>query len=310
MIFVSLVVGVVLLVVGADVLVKGGAQLALAFRVPAIVVGLTIVAFGTSAPELSVSVAAALRASTEMALANVNGSNVANILLVIGAAALVRPMPVRRDLLRRDVSSLLMIQLAVPVLCLDGTLTRADGIVLFGMGVAYNVWLLVDSMRGRAPPSEDDDLGASKRWYVDLGLVVAGLAVLVFGAGIFVEGAVGVARLAGLSDRFIGLTVVAIGTSAPELATSLVSSYRGQSDLAVGNSVGSNILNIAMVLGLTAIITPIDGSNPAVRVDFASALLASFLLVPLVLRRGIGRGLGAFFVLLYFAYIAVGYLAE
>lgn len=304
---ISLIIGVVMLVGGAEILVRGGVQLALAFRVPAIVVGLTIVAFGTSAPELSVSVTAAMAASTEMALANVNGSNVANILLVLGAAALVRPLTVRRDLLRRDISSCAILQLMVPLLCLDGTLGRADGALLVLGGVVYNVWLLADALRGRAPEVEED-LESSSRWWLDLVLAFGGLAVLVFGARVFVGGAVDVATQFGLSERFIGLTVVALGTSAPELATAVVSSHRDASDLAVGNSLGSNIFNIVMVLGLTSIILPIDASDPALRVDFTAALLATLVLIPMALIRRLGRLGGAIFVLAYCCYVGLGYI--
>lgn len=309
MFVIALLVGLVLLVVGAEMLVRGAGQLALAFRVPALVVGLTVVAFGTSAPELSVSVAAAFTASTEMALSNVNGSNVANIALVLGLAALIRPLVVRRDMLRRDVPSLMVLQMLVPLMCLDGRISRVDGAVLFSVGVGYNAWLLFDALRGRMALDPDDEIEASGRWWYDGLLLVLGSAVLVFGASIFVDGAVSTARWAGLSDRFIGLTVVALGTSAPEVATAVSSAYRGNTDLAVGNSIGSNILNIAMVLGITSMILPIQIQDPGVWTDFGFALAVTCLLVPMVLSRRLGRSGGAVLVIGYVAYIAVGYLS-
>ena len=308
MFVVALLVGLVLLVTGAEMLVRGASQLALAFRVPALVIGLTVVAFGTSAPELSVSVAAALTASTEMALSNVNGSNVANIALVLGLAAMIRPLRVRRDMLKRDVPCLLLLQLLVPLMCLDGRISRVDGALLFLVGIGYNAWLLFDALRGRMAPDADEEIEASQRWWYDGLLLGLGAVVLVFGASVFVDGAVETAKWAGLSDRFIGLTIVALGTSAPEVATAVSSSYRGNSDLAVGNSIGSNILNIAMVLGITAMILPIRLEDPAVWTDFGVAIGISLLLVPMVLGRRLGRVPGFMMVTGYVTYIVVGYL--
>ena len=304
MAYVFLLIGLVMLVVGAEMLVRGGGQLALSLRVPALVVGLTIVAFGTSTPELLVSVTAAMQASTEMALGNVNGSNLANIALVLGLAALVRPLVVERTLMRRDVPSCLALQLMVPALCYDGILSRGDGFILLGGGIVYNVWLLYEALRGRAPALDDDlDLDDDSSTVKHVMMLVVGIAILVVGAVVFVDGAEGVARAFELSDRFIGLTVVALGTSAPEIATAVASARRGETDLAVGNSLGSNLLNIAMVLGLTSIISPIVIHDTGAFRDMGAAVFATLLLIPFVLKGRVSRPEGGLLVVAYLGYM-------
>ena len=292
LVLVSLIAGVLLLLAGAEFIVRGGGQLALMLGVPAMVVGLTVVAFGTSAPELLVSMTAALDGKTDTALGNVNGSNIANVLLVLGMAAVVRRLFVERSLLRRELPAAMGIQLLVPLLLWDGDLDRPDGVVLIGAGVVYNAWLLYEAYRGRSVPSDDElgEGGKTVRFYV--ALLLGGLVFLGVGAHLFVSGAVELAQWMGWSDRFIGLTVIALGTSAPEVATAVVSAYRGESDLAVGNSLGSNILNIAMVLGLTACVCPITIQNEGVWLDLCLASAATFILIPVTMRGTMGRFLG------------------
>ena len=310
MYFLSLLIGLVLLVVGSNMLVRGGGQLALALRVPALVVGLTVVAFGTSSPELLVSVTAALEASTDMALGNVNGSNIANILLVLGLAAMVRPLTVDPMLMRREIPACLGLQVLVLVLCLDGRLSRGDGFVLLMGGVAYNALLLYSMIGGRTPAVDDElNLEDDSSWWSHLATLVAGIVILVLGANLFVSGAEVLALKAGLSQRFVGLTVVAMGTSAPEVATGMMSAYRGEVDLAVGNSLGSNLLNIAMVLGITAMIAPI-GTDVQSQTDVFAACVVTVLLVFIVLRRSLSRFEGAVWVSAYVGYLLWGYLAS
>lgn len=297
-----------MLVGGADMLVRGGGQMALALRVPALVVGLTVVAFGTSMPELCVSIAAALDASTEMALANINGSNIANILLVLGCAALVAPLTVNRSLIRREIPACILLQLLVPLLCTGGGISRGEGLLLLSVGVGYNLWLFYDVMGGRRlPAEEDEDLGElnTGKWKKQFMLLLFGIVTLVFGAFLFVNSAETVAVHLGMSDRYIGITVVALGTSAPEVVTALVSAYRGEVDLAVGNTLGSNILNIAMVLGITAMITPIVFADAGTWSDIGMAVFVTFLLVPVVLRGKLGRPEGAIMILGYGFFIAM-----
>ena len=244
-----------MLVAGAELLVRGGGNLAIALRIPALVVGLTIVAAGTSAPELMVSVIAALQASTDVAISNVNGSNIANILFVLGVAAMIRPLMVNRSLLRRDIPVVIGFQVVVLLLAFDGVLSQIDGVIFVALGVAYDGWLLYSVLKGGDTDADVEEFEISDGpLYKHAAFVVVGLVVLVVGANLFVEGAVAIAKTFGLSDRFIGLTVIALGTSAPEAATAMAASRNNESEMAVGNSVGSNILNIAMVLGITAII--------------------------------------------------------
>ena len=292
MFLVTLLIGLMMLVGGADMLVRGGGQLALALRVPALVVGLTIVAFGTSMPELCVSIAAALEASTEMALANVNGSNIANIFLVLGCAAMVTPLRVERSLIRREIPACFLLQLLVPLMCIGGRINRLEGFILLVVGIGYNIWLLYDVMGGRRVASDElDDLGEieTSRWKKHLAFLLVGTVTLIIGAYLFVDGAEKVALYLGMSDRYIGITVVALGTSAPEVVTGLVSAFRGEVDLAVGNSLGSNILNISMVLGITAMITPVVFEDAGTWMDIGVAVLATSLLIPVVLRGRLGR---------------------
>ena len=239
----TLLFGLLMLVAGAELLVRGGSQIALTLRVPALVVGLTIVAFGTSTPELATSVSAAMQASTEMALANVNGSNIANIALVLGVAAMVRPLTVDRALLRREIPFLVLLQSLVPLCLWNGFLGPWEGLVLLSVGLTFNGLLLRDALRIRRSGLRDeglaelvDEVGVPTGGLVGhLVVLFIGIVILVTGAWLFVEGSVELAGRLGLSDRVIGLTCIALGTSAPELATAIVSSYRGQVDLAIGN---------------------------------------------------------------------------
>lgn len=300
-----LLLGLLMLVGGAHFLVEGGGRLAVALRVPSVVVGLTIVAFGTSAPELTVSVTAALQASTEMAMSNVNGSNIANILFVLGLAAMVRPIPVERQLLRRDGPSVIVLQGLVLLLALDGQFSRIDGFAVFITLVGYYLWLFYDVRMGRSSGEEVEEGGSMLSNGVKL---FGGLVVLLYGATLFVDSAVEVARYLNFSDRMIGLTVVALGTSAPEAVTAIQAARADDVEMAVGGSVGSNILNIGMVLGATAMIQPIDLSSGGFVQDMLFALAVAVLLVPLALRGRIERTGGAALVLAYLAYMGLGIL--
>lgn len=298
-----------MLVAGAELLVRGGGNVALALRIPAMVVGLTIVAFGTSAPELTVSVTAAIDASTAMAVSNVNGSNIANIAFVLGLAALVAPLTVERSLLRREVPVCLLLQAMVPVLSYDGMISRLDGGILIAMGAGYNFWLFYSVYRDRdSAPEGDFEITDDPLWK-NLAMLLVGLVILVVGGRLFVGGGEALARSFGLSDHFIGLSVIALGTSAPEAATAVASARKGEVELAVGNSIGSNILNIAMVLGITALIRPIaiDGG---MFVDMFIALAAVALLVPVVLKGRLNRLEGALLVLGFLGYLLARLILE
>lgn len=311
--FLFLLLGLAMLIGGAELLVRGGGALALALKVPALIVGLTVVAFGTSAPELAVSVSAALGedGSTEAALANITGSNIANILLVLGVASLVRPLVVDRSLIKREIPAVLLLQLMIPLMCfLNDDINRLEGLVLLGGGLLYNGLLIRQALRDRsdalAEEAEHTDVIPTSPGSVALQvvLVVAGLAILVFGARLFVDGAFAIATWLEFSPRFIGLTVIALGTSAPEIVTGALSAWRGETELALGNSIGSNILNISMVLAVTAIIKPIGFDDQGTWIDLLVANGCTLLLVPIVLATGrIGRVSGGLMIAAYVIYL-------
>ena len=264
MTFVYLIAGLVLLVAGAEVLVRGAARLAAQFGISPLVIGLTVVAFGTSAPETAVSVQASLNGSGDIAIGNVVGSNIANVLLILGMTALVAPLVVSRQLIRLDVPIMIGASLVTFGLAWDGQLSRIDGAILFSAVVIYTLFLVISSRRESAAAADDefakefglDEPAKPHAGLINAGLVLAGLVLLVVGSNFLVEGAVALARALGLSELVIGLTVIAVGTSLPELATSIMAAFRGERDIAVGNIVGSNIFNLLCVLGLASLVSP------------------------------------------------------
>lgn len=311
-----LAVGLALLYFGAEWLVKGAAGLARSFGVPALIVGLTVVGWGTSAPEMTVSVIAAMRGSPALALGNVIGSNVANLGLILGLTALVAPPRTDGSLIRREVPLLLLTTAALPLLLLDGRISRLEGAGLLVGAAAFTGFLLWGARRVRGVVVDSIDAavleGAAERAGAPTGdgrgsLVAytgVGLALLVVGGDVFVGGAVSIARAFGVDDRTVGLTVVAIGTSLPELATSLVAARRGHADIAVGNVIGSNLFNVLLVLGATAAIHPIEGRLHDVRLDLV-ALVGMTLFAALAVRteRVVRRWEGALLLLGYGAFL-------
>jgi cation:H+ antiporter len=252
--------GLALLIAGGESLVRGASRFATSLGIRPVVIGLTVVAFGTSAPELAVSVGSSLAGEPDLIVGNVIGSNIYNVLLVLGLAAIITPLIVREQLVRRDVPLMVLASLGTLILALDGGIGRTDGVILFGALIAWLAYSLWESRRTRSTddghdPSEVAALSTAGGRLRSLAYIVVGLVMLVIGARWLVDGAVAVATMLGLSSLVIGLTVVAIGTSLPEVATSVVASIRGERDIAVGNVVGSNLFNLLAVLGLTAIIT-------------------------------------------------------
>ncbi len=276
--------GLVLLVFGGEGLVRGSAALARRLRVSSLVVGLTVVAFGTSAPELVVSVGAALRDSGDIALGNVVGSNIANVLLILGLAALIRPLAIQAQVLRVDIPILIGVSVAVVPLLWNGRVGRAEGALLFAGIVAYTVLSVVLARRESARAVlEEYDKGVPAtpgNLAVQLVLIAGGLALLVGGANLFVGAARRLAQSLGVSEALIGLTIVAVGTSLPELMTSLIAAVRRENDIAVGNVVGSNIFNLLGILGASACVKPLraEGIDAA---DYVVMLLAALVLLPL-----------------------------
>lgn len=313
------VVGLVALVAGAELTVNGGSRIAGYFGVSPLVVGLTIVAFGTSAPETAVTVGAALGGQTDIAIGNVVGSNIFNILLILGLTAVIAPLRVDSQLIRQEVPLMIVISIALATLLLDGGLSRTEGAALFALLIAYTVFLIVQARRGRrrgeAGPAEDTGDLLAGSWLDRVPaplLVVAGLVALTFGGNWLVESATVFARALGISELVIGLTIVAIGTSLPEVATSILAIVRGERDMAVGNIVGSNIFNILCCLGLASMVSPTGLPAPAPLMNFdiwVMVIVAGCCLPIIITGRQVSRREGIFLLGYCVAYIAYTLLA-
>jgi cation:H+ antiporter len=302
------VAGLVLLPVGAELLVRGSTGLALRLGVTALAIGLTVVAFGTGSPELVLSIQASATGNGGIALGNVIGSNISNIALVLGVAALVRPLSVRSQLVRREVPIMIAATVVLGALLLDGSLGRLDGLLLVVGAITYTVvaYRSAEQSEPDAAIGDFDDAYPSHRHSarVDAVLVALGLAALLAGAQLLLEGAVYIAAAFGVSQVVIGLTVIAVGTSLPELATSVTSAIRNEADVAFGNVLGSNVLNIFAVLGVASLVRPfgVEGLRPW---DFLALVGSAVALLPLM-RRGwvLNRWEGAILLGGYAAYIA------
>ncbi|HEY1028528.1 MAG TPA: calcium/sodium antiporter [Pseudomonas sp.] len=312
MTYLYLIAGLILLVAGAEVLVRGAARLAAQFGIPPLVIGLTVVAFGTSAPETAVSVQSALSGSGDLAIGNVVGSNIANVLLILGMTALIAPLIVSRQLIRLDVPIMIGASLLTFGLAWDGELSRLDGALLFSGVLAYTGFLIYGARKDKSAQDDEftrefspDEPASPHAWVINLGLIIAGLVLLVGGSNLLVEGAVQLARALGLSELVIGLTVVAVGTSLPELATSILAAIKGERDIAVGNIVGSNIFNLLCVLGLASLVAPtaIAVSPNALAFDFPVMIAVAVACLPIFFAGyRINRWEGALFLAYYAAY--------
>jgi cation:H+ antiporter len=322
MIFLLLAGGLAVLVVGAEVLVRGASKIAIGAGLSPLVVGLTVVAFGTSAPELAVSIGSSLSGQADLALGNVIGSNISNVLLILGASALVVPLVVNRQVVRRDVPIGLLAAILALLLALDGQIGRLDGILLTTGIIGYMAFQVLQTRSAKTGAAkahtlpetpveesgtvQDDTKNSSDGWVLNLGLIAGGLALLVLGARWFVDGAVTVAQRLGVSDLVIGLTVVAGGTSLPELATSIMATLRGERDIAVGNVIGSNVFNLLAVLGLSSTVAPAGIAVPsgALCFDFPVLIAVSLACLPVFFTGGkIARWEGGLFLAYYGAYV-------
>lgn len=311
MIYVQLAGGLVLLVVFGDVLVRGAVDLSYRLGIPPLIVGLTVVAFGTSAPELVVSVKAALDGLPGIAIGNVVGSNIANILLVLGLPALISATRCDHHALDRNTYIVLGTSVLFTVLCFLTPMTFWDGALLFGLLIAF-LWLsarraMSSRTDGSLVPIDDDVEPLAGPVWVSVGALLLGLVGLPVAAHLTVDGAASVARVWGVSDAVIGLTVVAIGTSLPELATTVIAAFRQHGALALGNVLGSNLFNMLAIIGITAMVTPIEIPAEILRLDIWVMLAATVILVPFVVWQvPIGRIAGIAFLAAYVVYI--GYL--
>jgi cation:H+ antiporter len=322
-----LLAGLVLLVIGAELLVRGASHLAAAAGIPPLVVGLTVVAFGTSAPELAVSVSATFAGQADIALGNVVGSNIFNVLFILGVAAVVAPLVVARQVVRSEVPMMILASAVLWVMALDGGIGRLEGAGLFAAILVYTVILIRNGRRATrgddapsagspaapgpgalaAPESRAEAGGGDirARPVRDVVTVVVGLVLLVLGSRWLVEAAVAIAEAIGLSELVIGLTIVAAGTSLPELATSVIATVRGERDIAVGNIVGSNIFNILCILGLSATLSPegVPVSAAALTFDIPVMTAVAVACLPVFFTgHRIGRREGALFLVYYIGY--------
>ncbi|MBS3933508.1 MAG: calcium/sodium antiporter [Truepera sp.] len=295
--------GLLLLVVGAEALVRGASRLASAVGISPLVIGLTVVAYGTSAPELVVSVTAGLAGQADIALGNVVGSNIFNVLFILGLSALIAPLVVSQQLVRLDVPLMIAVSLLALLISLDGRIGRIEGILCVAGIIIYTLFLIRHSRKaGQGVSNHQQD---QPRTSATVLYIVGGLGLLVLGASWLVESAVTIAQLLGVSELIIGLTIVAAGTSLPEVATSIVATIRGERDIAVGNIVGSNIFNILMVLGLSGVVAP-DGiyvSPAALHFDIPIMIAVAVACLPIFFTgQVIARWEGAVFLGYYIAY--------
>lgn len=299
----TLAAGLALLTFGAEFLVRGAVSLANRFGMPPLLIGLTVVGFGTSMPELLVSLQAALAGSPAIAVGNVVGSNIANILLILGAAATISPIAARIANLNRDMVMMLVATFVMLGLGYWGVVTFWSGLAMFALLAAYLAWV-THSDRRRMTEEETELLIKLPGWKEAL-FLAGGLGGLILGANLLIEAATAIAREFGVSEAVIGLTIVAVGTSLPELATSVVAAFRRQADIALGNVVGSNIFNILGILGITAVVVPVPVETSMAVFDIPFMLAVSVGLMALILVAGrIGRGAGIGMLAVYAGYVA------
>ena len=313
--------GLLLLVIGANTLVRGASKLALSFGISPLVVGLTIVALGTSAPEVAVSVGAVLDGKTDIAIGNVVGSSIFNVLFILGISALIAPLVVNVQLIRQEVPIMLGASLLLLALTLDGNLSFLDGGFLFALLLVYTVFLVVQSRRETQAAKDEyaeaiqpGGVGAwDSHWAAQIGLIATGLVALVYGSDYLVQASVSFAKSMGVSDLIIGLTIVAAGTSMPEVATSLTAAIKGERDIAVGNVVGSNTFNILGCLGVSGLVSGDLGLAMApslMAFDIWVMLAVALACLPVFMTgREIARWEGGVFLGYYFAYVAYLILA-
>lgn len=304
-------IGLALLYYGAEWLVAGSSTIALRLGITPLVVGCTVVAFGTSAPELVVSLAAVFTESDDISVGNIIGSNIANLALIIGVASVIRPIEIQSAIIKREFPVMLA---ATGVLCFvasDGTLSRIDGAVLLTLMVCYLVYMFIIARKEMASGATPDIAAevegfdtTSSSTGKDAAKIVFGIVGLTGGAYLMVDSAVAIATVLGVPQLIIGISIVAIGTSLPELATSTVAAARGESDISVGNVIGSNVFNSLMVLGVVAAIASVDVGQQAVDWDLWIMLGVTVLMWPIMwTRRRVGRGEGVFLLIVYFSYV-------
>lgn len=313
---VLLLVGFVLLIKGADFFVDGSSSLARKLKIPSLVVGLTIVALGTSCPELAVSVSSSLAGANSMAVGNVVGSNLFNMLVVLGVCAAITPVTVNKDVIKRDFPVSIGVMLVFGALLLIGTqsytLGRLEAAILLVLMVGYMIWTVTAALKDRKNAAEEENAEKFIWWKCAL-FIVGGVAAIVFGGTLVVDNAKALSLALGMSETLAGLTVCAVGTSLPELVTSVVAARKGESDMAIGNVVGSNILNVVCILGVSGLISPIMLEASAqlnTLIDIGVFLVAAILCYIFCLNKKINRIEGISLVVIYVAYMTYAVLRE
>lgn len=309
MAYLYLIVGLAILIFSGDFLVKGGVQIANYLKIPKLIIGLTVISIGTSAPELFVSMGAALNGSSDMSVGNVVGSNIANIGLILGITTLILPMAIAKETSRLNMPILIITSVIFWLLAYDGILSLFDGLVLIVLLVGYIILLIYRAKRNR---EEEEEISVQQSIFIALGMVVLAAIGLYFGAELLVNSAQKIARSFGVSERVIGLTILAFGTSVPELATSVMAALKQQMDISVGNIVGSNIFNILSVLGITSIIQEVNVSESILHFDIfvmiGMTLLLLITMIPLK-KSYINRWEGGIMLLAYIGYILYLFIA-
>jgi len=296
-----LVVGFVLLMKGADWFVDGAADIADRLGIPQLVIGLTIVAMGTSLPEAAVSISAALKGSADITIGNVVGSNIMNVLVILGLTSVICTIPVQKSTVRYEIPFTILITIVFAAMGLmDNKMSRLEGGILWGLMIVYLIYLLVMAKKGTDKKEEEEKSGKKKpAWLLPI-MVIVGAVMIVKGSDITVDAATVIARMFGMEERFIGLTIIAFGTSLPELVTSVTAGIKGKPDIAVGNIVGSNIFNILFVVGTTALIAPVPYAASFLVDSFVAVAAVAFLFLCVVKNKKLGR-LGGFLMLLGYA---------
>ncbi|HJP18987.1 MAG TPA: calcium/sodium antiporter [Nitrospinota bacterium] len=304
-----LIAGIFILFFGAEWTVKGSSNIAMFLGIRPIIIGLTIVSIGTSLPELVVSVVAAINKSKDIALGNIIGSNIANIGLVLGLSAMIKPLQISLSTIKKEIPIMIGVSLLLYFLAFDKLISPVDGFILF-VGIVLFIFYCIYDAKHNTEQSKDinqDDESSEKKKYSlahELLITIVGLVEIVLGAKLMVDSAIFIARILGLSELFIGMTIVAVGTSLPELATSMVAAYKGKMEISVGNVIGSNIFNICMVIGLVSMISPFRVDQLILNREFLIMLAFSILVLPLAMHgKTLTRAKGTLFFLGYGCFI-------
>lgn len=299
-----LVVGFLLLIKGADYFVEGASKIADKFHIPQIVIGLTIVAFGTSAPEAAVGIAAGLHGNADIALGNVLGSNVMNILLILGITSVITPVAIQMTTMKYEVPFVIIISAIIGILgYFGGSVSFVDGLILWALFILFFIYLIKLSKSGKAVMDDVPESDADESLLKLIVITVLGMAAIIIGSQVTVDSASALAKIFGMSERLIGLTIVAFGTSLPELITSVTAALKGKTDIAIGNIVGSNIFNILFVLGTTALIVPLNYSADFIFDNVLCVVSALLLLVCVLRNKKLTRVGGSIMLLVYAAYL-------